>query len=165
MRLGLLALAAVTLLTLPARAQAPQPDGAWYGWQIALVDLAAAGAIVGGVKVMSGKSLDDARRVSAPFLAVGALTYLIGGPVIHGLHHNPGAATRSLLLRIVLPVGLGTLGGLAGGQGVGAAVGAVTGWGIGGATAMAIDWIAAFEPNRTFALAPGPRTITLAMRF
>lgn len=164
-RFGLISIVAVTLLAArPARAQAQPGDGEWYGWQIALVDVAAAGSIVVWTKLISGKSLADARQAT-PLLALGGLTYLLGGPLVHGaLHHNL-AAGRSLMLRLLLPVGLGLLGGYAGGQGVGAAAGAVSGFALGGAAAMAIDWITAREPNPAFSLGAGPRSFTLAMRF
>ena len=84
---------------------------------------------------------------------------------MHGaLHHNPDAG-RSLILRLLLPVGVGLLGGLTGGRGVGAAGGTLYGFGLGGGAAMAIDWIAAREPNPAFSLGAEKRMIRLALRF
>jgi hypothetical protein len=165
MRIGLVAFTTLALFVVrPAEAQTQQADGTWYGWQIALVDVAAAGSIVAWTKVISGKSLADARQAT-PLLASGALIYVLGGPIIHGaLHHNP-AAGRSLILRLLLPLGAGLLGAYAGGQGVGLAVGAMDGFALGAVAAMAIDWTSARDPNPAVSLRASPRTITLALRF
>ena len=128
------------------------------------MDVAAAGTIVAWTKVVSSKSFADAEQANS-LLALGVLTYVLGGPVIHGaFHHNP-AAGRSLILRLLLPLGAGLIGGYAGGHGVGAAVGVVYGFALGGVAAMAIDWTSAREPSPAVSLPASPRTITLALRF
>lgn len=84
--------------TLPHRntwAISPRPDvpkkkGQWYGGQTLMVDL-----------------------ISVPLVAVsglGVAGYLVGAPLIHFAHDNPGRALGSIGLRIWLPV----LGGLIG---------------------------------------------------
>ncbi len=165
MRIGLIAFTTLALLAVrPAEAQTQQADGTWYGWQIALVDVAAAGTIVAWTKVVSGKSSADAEQANS-LLALGVLTYALGGPLIHALHHNP-AVGRSLLLRLLLPLGAGLIGAYAlGGHGLGAAVGVFYGFALGGAAAMAIDWTSAREPSPAVSVPASPRTITLALRF
>jgi hypothetical protein len=164
-RIGLIAFTTLALLAVrPAEAQTQQADGTWYGWQIALVDVAAVGSIVAWTKVSSGKSSADATH-APPVLALGALTFVLGGPIIHSaVHHNP-AAGRSLILRLLLPLGAGLIGGYVGGHGVGAAVGGAYGLALGGVAAMAIDWTSAREPTPAVSLRASPGTITLALRF
>lgn len=43
-------------------------------------------------------------------------TYVLGGPIIHLLHHRPGRAAISLAMRAGLPIGLGLLVGASGGH-------------------------------------------------
>ena len=64
----------------------------YYGWQIFLTDAAsvAAGFAAGG---------DDLNRG----LAVFGSGYVLGGPIVHLSHGNPGHALGSLALRVGLP--------------------------------------------------------------
>ncbi|HET7500094.1 MAG TPA: hypothetical protein VFK02_03800 [Kofleriaceae bacterium] len=66
-----------------------------YGWQIVVSDVLAIGLAV----------TNDGTAVP-----LGGLTYLLGGPIIHGMHGEGGRAAGSLALRVGLPV-LGALAG------------------------------------------------------
>lgn len=78
--------------------QAPTPPSQSYGWQIGLVDTAAL------VLVSAAAGSDNER---AGMLGIGG--YVLGGPIVHATHGNPGRAVGSLMLRIGLPLVIGRL--------------------------------------------------------
>ncbi len=130
-----------------------KPIGTWYGWEIMLADLGAAGAMAGG-GVLTGNSSAFA------FIPItGGLAYYTGGPIVH-LAHGGGAA-GSLVRRLLMPVG-----GLAVGGGLGALLDSgsrhgdcsegcaliglgLLGFGTGMVAAMVTDWVVAREPEKT----------------
>jgi hypothetical protein len=57
----------------------------WYGWQNLSVD-AASLAVLGGAPV------------------VGLVGYLVGSPIVHGVHHREGAVFASVTMRIFFPI-------------------------------------------------------------
>jgi hypothetical protein len=68
----------------------------WYGAPIFLADGAAYAAMIGGY------ASDE------PEVAIGGLaTYVLAGPITHLAYGHPSQAGSSLLLRLVVPVGLG----------------------------------------------------------
>jgi hypothetical protein len=117
----------------------PAPEPAFevhnYRWQIAAVDAA------GLALVLSH---------SETGVSLGALTYILGGPIVHGLHDQGGRMGVSLALRLGLPILL-AYGGASLAQlnnrcspddddcDSGALGGALLGFGLGVATAMVID--------------------------
>lgn len=66
-----------------------------YRWQIALTDLASIGLVFSGTK---------------PGPTIGALVYVLGGPVIHGSNDEGGRTALSLGMRLGLPL-IGAVGG------------------------------------------------------
>ncbi len=74
----------------------PAPRRQWYGWQTLLVDAAAVGFVVVGL-----------RTQSTPVGYTGVLTYLFGGPVVHAAHGRGGATLGSLALRLGVPLATG----------------------------------------------------------
>lgn len=117
----------------------PAPEPAFevhnYRWQIAAVDAA------GLALALSGNGTG---------VSLGALTYILGGPIMHGLHNEGGRMGVSLALRLGLPILL-AYGGASLAQAnnhcrpddddcdSGALGGAILGFGLGVATAMVID--------------------------
>ena len=84
------------------------PDAGWYGWQILLADLTSIGLVAASTQ------MGDARAASG-IGAIGGLGYFLGGPIIHGLHHqSPGKVGGSFGLRFGVPAGLGIVGALIG---------------------------------------------------
>jgi hypothetical protein len=77
----------------------------WYGWQ----SLSADGAAL-LLLVAAGASSDQKSHISDVF-GYGALgLYLVGGPVTHLAHGNPGRGLGSLAFRAGLPVVFGAVG-------------------------------------------------------
>ncbi|MGC4065094.1 MAG: hypothetical protein QM784_10705 [Polyangiaceae bacterium] len=124
-----------------AHAQTAQssPQRVWYGGTILGIDLLAASLVAVGVATSSGIVL----------LGSG-LSYTLGGPVVHGMHHNAGKVGGSFGLRLGLPVVGGMIGALAGASASGGcsgemcqlgsfAVGGAIGLGVGMITASALD--------------------------
>jgi hypothetical protein len=68
----------------------------WYGWQTLSVDALPAGLFVGAL-VSKGET-------QVQFWGTGALTFALGGPLVHVLHDRPLAGLGSLGLRVGLPV-------------------------------------------------------------
>jgi hypothetical protein len=68
----------------------------WYGWQTLAADAVPATLLVAGV------ALDDG--TSPSLYGAAALTFVVGGPVIHAVHDHAGKALGSLGLRLALPV-------------------------------------------------------------
>lgn len=154
--IGFVALAGALLV--PSGANAAEPDEAsrpWYGWQIALVDAAGVGAFVVMQEAVQNRDLNAARSAAAPWLAAGLALYVLGGATVHSAHGNGRGAARSLLLRIILPLGGGLLLGL-GQHGVGAAASGLSGLALGGIAAMTIDWTLARAPEPAAALLATP---------
>ena len=126
--------------------------GGWYGWQILLADL-------GAITTLSvGGALSSHSSSFAAFSVAGGVVFYAGGPLVHVAHHSGPAAVRSVLLRLLVPIG-----GAALGLGVGAliysgqprsdcsegcakSVLGIMGFGAGMLGAMATDWIIAREP-------------------
>ena len=113
-------------------AVAPEPEVESYRWQIVVADSA---------------SLALLFSASEPGVTAAGLTYVLGGPVIHGAHGEAGRTIASLVLRVGLPI----LGGACGAaltrrdcgpddydcdQGFG---GFLVGFGLGILTAMVVD--------------------------
>jgi hypothetical protein len=137
--------------------------GAWYGWKIMLVDLASAGLIVGG----SFAAQDGGAAVAIP--VAGGAGYLLGGPLVHALQGEHERVPRSILLRVLVPLGAGALGAglgaLAAGNSTGdictsaRACGAIFGGFVGVSAgmlgAMAADWWTARSRPLQSASPPG----------
>lgn len=85
----------------PEQATEPEGEPTWYGWQILMTDLAAAGILVA--------SADSDSDNSALLLFTGAI-YLGASPVIHGYHNQGRKSAISLGMRVGLPVLGGFLG-------------------------------------------------------
>jgi hypothetical protein len=69
----------------------PPPTPRWYGYQTLGVDAISA-ALVAGTSAV-------------PLLGVvGYLGYVVGGPIVHGVHHRDGALVLDLLLRLTAPI-------------------------------------------------------------
>jgi hypothetical protein len=81
------------------------PETTWYGWQIMLTDAAA----VASFAAIGSAGSDAAARDLA---IAGALAYLGGGPIVHGVHDRGVEAGESFLLRLGLPFGLALTGDL-----------------------------------------------------
>ena len=109
---ALLIAALLTLpLALPSTARAAEPTGPatevssapvaaevpqrWYGWQPLMVDLGSIATMVGGGFVRGAGA--------APIEIVGGAGCLLGAPLIHLGHDQPGKAGTSLALRILVP--------------------------------------------------------------
>ncbi len=58
----------------------------WYGWQLLITD---------GAAVLT---------VLADQPAVGSLAYVLGGPIVHGVHQRPKQCFASVGMRLVLPL-------------------------------------------------------------
>lgn len=98
-----------TLLVIATAAPTPapeprEPDREWYGWQTALVDVAAASLFVAGA--VADQDLPS---------GIGSALFVAGGPAIHAGHSQMGQALASLGLRVVLPL-LGSLVAIAAGE-------------------------------------------------
>lgn len=74
----------------------PAAAGRRYNWELAVVDGAAAIALVGGIAMENDPG--------AALAAAGTFTYLFGAPVAHASHGNGGRATASFGARLVLPL-------------------------------------------------------------
>lgn len=153
------------------RAEDPAPppqDGAWYGGQTLALDaggfaLIAAGALVGA---------ETGATAPAVALAVtGWAVYFAGAPLVHAAHG--GAATASVLRRLLLPLGGAVaVGGLAvlltpsGSSDVchdqracAGAAGGTLGSAAGMVTAVVWDAVVAHEPRASAAAGPPPATV------
>src|SRR5215510_5425676 len=79
----------------PAYGDTGAEGGKRFGSEIALADLASVTLIVGGEVL--GNKLDS--PVLGHGLAVsGLIVYLVGGPLIHGIHGDPGGVGSSVVL-------------------------------------------------------------------
>jgi hypothetical protein len=85
----------------PYRYGRPEIDGRaeqekrseWYGWQMLLTDASAVGLLAAAVATDSTE------------LGIASLgTYLVGGPIVHGLHRREGMAFASAGIRIGAPI-------------------------------------------------------------
>ena len=113
---------------------------------------------------MKNVSLDEARSRAWPWLVAGSVVYLIDGPIIHSLHRQAQATTRSLLLRLLLPIGGGLIGGVLGGSGLGVATVGLYGVGLGMIAAAATDWITSRESSNPTSTAGGATGISARAR-
>jgi hypothetical protein len=77
----------------------------WYGWQVLLAD---------GSWLVLGPALGSSNKTAEIGATISVGGYLLGGPIVHAAHGNPGAALGSLGLRLALPLGGGLLGGTLG---------------------------------------------------
>lgn len=138
-----LLLAAVTLLSMvSASGSALASEGVehtpiakqWYGWQV----LAADATTITTTVLLAG---DSRGKELAQYNLIGG--YLLGGPIIHLAHNNPGAAAGSIMIRAAMPVAGAFLGCDAHGpgdyDGFGCLPGAVLGGLIGMIGATTID--------------------------
>lgn len=80
----------------PAPPLESKPKRHWYGLPIVITDAAAYGLLVTAVELDSSYGY-----ALAPSLA----GYVLGGPIVHGVHGHWGHAGLSLLMRTALPVG------------------------------------------------------------
>jgi hypothetical protein len=120
------------------RDAAPATREHWYGWQSLSVDGASLLLLIA-----AGAASDSGDDEIANVMAYGALGgYLLGGPVTHFAHDNPGRGLGSLALRAGLPFAFGAIGSklesCEGGDFCGVS-GAVVGGMLGIASAIAID--------------------------
>lgn len=84
---------------------APVLHERWYGWQSLSTDGAAL------LLLIAAGASSDQRNHLPDVLAYGAVgMYLLGGPVTHFAHDNPGRGLGSLALRAGLPIAFGALG-------------------------------------------------------
>lgn len=118
----------------------PEMTERWYGWQ----SLSADGAAL-LLLIAAGASSDQRNQLPAVF-GYGSLgVYLLGGPVSHFAHDNPGRALGSLAMRAGLPLAFGAAGSqledCSGDEGYDLCgiVGALLGGTLGIATAITID--------------------------
>lgn len=86
----------------------------WYGWQILITDVAAAGFVLAG---SSDRSSEGTMYTLAGF------TYVLGGPIVHWGHGYAGRGWGSFGMRIGLPIGGALAGLVADSHDSGAAVG------------------------------------------
>jgi len=135
-------------MPLPPAAPAESNPGehtSWYGWQTLTADASAL------VLLISAATVGDHDEGLAQALAIGSLaTYVAGGPIVHGVHGNPGRAIGSLGLRAGAPVAGALLGAANedchGGDFCGMQ-GAFVGFAVGAGVAMVLD--AAFLAHET----------------
>jgi hypothetical protein len=110
------------------------PPGDYYGWQVMLVDVANVALMI----TTGGES--------------GALSlggYLLGGPIVHAAHGNPGSALTSVGLRAGLPVAGFFVGVLMHDGGGWDELGAGAAGGVAGLLiAVSIDWVALSRDER-----------------
>jgi hypothetical protein len=135
---------------VPPDAEPPRAKR-WYGGYTLATDGAAVALALGGA------ALDR----DGELLLVGSVgAYLLGGPIVHLAHGNPGRSLLSLGMRAGLPVTLAFLGVAAEGCGEGHDFcgygGALIGFGVGLVSAVVIDAaaIARDEVEPTPAIAP-----------
>jgi len=77
------------------------PRTEWYGWQILASD---ATTLVTSTLLLGSLRNENYGLVN---LYGG---FVLGGPIVHGVHGNPGRALGSLALRVVLPTAGGLIG-------------------------------------------------------
>jgi hypothetical protein len=133
-------------LARPARAQPVAdelPPGPWYGWQLMAADAAAVALLFAPVS----------ERKAPLARGMGMITLLMDGPIIHMAHHNPRAASISLVRLPFLLIGryLGSaIGDLACSQVDCANTAPVLGAAVGIAPVVLYDWVSARRPGQLF---------------
>jgi hypothetical protein len=86
-------------------AAAPALREEWYGWQSLSTDGAAL------LLLIAASASSDLKSDVSSVLGYSSLgVYLLGGPVTHFAHDNPGRGLGSLALRAGLPIAFGTIG-------------------------------------------------------
>jgi len=148
---------------LPPLAPEFSEEQRWYGGFILMSDgISLATAIAGGFAGHRGE----------PLLWIGGGGYLLGAPVVHLAHGNPGRAAASLGLRVALPIaffGVGTVIEDCHGQDFCGLGSMVIGVPLGMATAIALDaaLLARDTVKRPLALVPtaafGPNSASLGL--
>jgi hypothetical protein len=68
----------------------------WYGWQILITDVAAAGFVLAG---------SSDRHTEGTLYTLAGFTYVLGGPIVHWSHGYAGRGWGSFGMRIGLPIG------------------------------------------------------------
>ena len=152
--------------------QGPRPERSWYGWQVWAADAASLALAY----ACASKSGGD----GCLWTVTG---YLVGGPIIHGVHNGPERVLGSLALRIGAPILAAYIGGAVvdcsdtydNFCAVGAAF---TGLAVGAAAAIILDGVLAIDngtpsprPNRarsvtpTFSVAGGNTVLGVVGRF
>jgi hypothetical protein len=89
---------------------APQRlESRWYGWQTLTTDGAAIALLV-GTQLASGGAPPGPLETTG--YALGTLSYVFGGPIVHFAHRNPGRGFASFALRVPAPIitGLAAMG-------------------------------------------------------
>lgn len=92
-------LALFLALSLIAPSAHAEEKGESYAWQTLLVDAGALGIGVAGLS-----------RGDRVMMGVGAGGYLLGAPLVHFGHEDPGAAAKSFGLRVLAPPACGAIG-------------------------------------------------------
>ena len=109
----------VPAVTVPPAAAAPpaavqsvhpglgdETPSRWYGWQTLAADGMSLALTVGSI-ALAGSGGEEPSSA----LGWGALgTYVLGGPILHFVHENPGRGFASLGMRVVGPIALGVIG-------------------------------------------------------
>jgi hypothetical protein len=73
--------------------------GDWYGWQLFIADVAS------DVTILASSAVNDTGGASTGLAVLGGLSGVVGGPIVHGVHHrSAGLIVGSLGLRIGLSV-------------------------------------------------------------
>jgi hypothetical protein len=129
--------------TLTTQDAASPRKGAWYGWQILVIDGL---ALVAGTVALPQTGGDSGVR-SAAFAGAALAGYILGGPVVHAVHREFGKGGISLGLRTGGPFSLAALGifvgavvgGLKPPALTGSIVGMEIGLGVGAVVASAVD--------------------------
>jgi hypothetical protein len=95
--------AAPTNLVPAAPPPAPPDAGPprWYGWQGLGCDLVALAFVSAGAALENTPANDPYEK---GLIAAGAGVYLLGGPLVHQLNGNTVAGSKSLALRLGLPL-------------------------------------------------------------
>jgi hypothetical protein len=95
--------AAALLLVTSSAARADDPgERSWYGWQLLLADVAA-----GMVPIAVNNFGHAGGEVNREGFITGVALWALLSPAIHLAHGREGAAAKSLVLRLALPLAIG----------------------------------------------------------
>jgi hypothetical protein len=103
---GFVCLACVVPLRAQADATPAAREPRWYGGGILAIDAASFAVPALVVAATKGES-----ALAPASLVMGYFAYLLGGPIIHGAHHNGAAGGIDFLLRLAVPVLTAVVGG------------------------------------------------------
>jgi hypothetical protein len=85
----------------PPRPEPPPATRAWYGWQTLLSDSAT-------IAVTALAATQPSTQGAAPITFFAG--YVVAPAVVHAAHGNPGGATTSVLVRLLVPCATGAVG-------------------------------------------------------